>query len=174
VAAPEQQPDAGWSESEAALVIDSAAGQRGPLLPILHALQEHFGYVDARAVPLIAKALNLSRADVYGVLTFYKDFRSEPPGAVRVQVCRAEACQAMGGHELAEHAKRQLGVSFGATTTDRAATLDQVFCLGNCALPPSVTVNGRLHGRVDPARFDVLLSAALAEARTGSRAGDQP
>jgi formate dehydrogenase subunit gamma len=150
-----------WSEVEAQRVVDSHAGQRGPLLVILHALQETFGYVDPRAVPLVARTLNLSRAEVHGVLTFYKDFRTERPGAVRVQVCRAEACQAMGGHELADQAQRRLGVAFGGTTTDGAATLDQVFCLGNCALAPSVTVGGRLHGRVDPARFDRLLSDAL-------------
>jgi formate dehydrogenase subunit gamma len=151
-----------WSEDDVVRVIVAHADQRGPLLPILHALQETFGYVDARAVPLIAKTLNLSRADVHGVVTFYKDFRSEPAGDVRVTVCRAEACQAMGGHELAEHARRTLGVDFGATTSDGAATLDQVFCLGNCALPPSVTINGTLHGRVDQARFDRLVSSALS------------
>jgi formate dehydrogenase subunit gamma len=158
-------PVAGWDEGEAGRVIDAHSGRRGPLLPILHALQEHFGYVDPQAVPLIAKRLNLSRADVHGVVTFYKDFRSEPAGAVRVQVCRAEACQAMGGHELAEHAKRAMGVDFGGTTSDRAATLDQVFCLGNCALAPSVVVDGQLHGRVDPARFDAVLSQAMGSRR---------
>ena len=152
-----------WSSEDAQQVIDAHAGMRGPLLPVLHALQERFGYVDPRAVPLVARRLNLSRADVHGVITFYKDFRSEPPGAVQVRVCRAEACQAMGGHELAEHAKRSLGIDFGATTSDRTATLDQVFCLGNCALAPSVTVDGRLHGRVDTARFDALLSSAMRE-----------
>jgi formate dehydrogenase subunit gamma len=162
-----------WSEDEAVRVIVAHADQRGPLLPILHALQETFGYVDARAIPLIAKTLNLSRADVYGVITFYKDFRSEPPGDVRVTVCRAEACQAMGGHELAEHARRTLGVDFGATTSDGAATLDQVFCLGNCAVAPSVTINGTLFGRVDQARFDRLLSSALGSRGTsGDRASD--
>ena len=158
-------PVAGWDEDEAGRVIDAHLAQRGPLLPILHALQEHFGYVDPKAVPLIAKRLNLSRADVHGVVTFYKDFRSEPAGDVRVQVCRAEACQAMGGRELAEHAKRAMGVDFGGTTTDRAATLDQVFCLGNCALAPSVVVDGQLYGRVDPARFDAVLSAAMGSRR---------
>ena len=156
---------AGWSDDAALEVIAAHAQQRGPLLPVLHALQEAFGYIDARAVPLVAKALNLSRADVHGVVTFYKDFRSEPAGAVRVQVCRAEACQAVGGYELADHAKRSLGVEFGETTSDRAATLDQVFCLGNCALAPSVVVDGRLHGRVDPARFDAVLSDAMARQR---------
>ena len=158
-------PVVGWDEDEAGRVIDAHTGLRGPLLPILHALQERFGYVDPQAVPLIAKRLNLSRADVHGVVTFYKDFRSEPAGAVRVQVCRAEACQAMGGHELAEHAKRAMGVDFGGTTSDRAATLDQVFCLGNCALAPSVVIDGQLHGRVDAARFDAMLSQAMGSQR---------
>ena len=154
-----------WSEDEAQRVIESHAHQRGPLLPVLHALQQTFGYVDARAVPLVAKTLNLSRADVHGVITFYKDFRSEPAGAVHVQVCRAEACQAMGGRELAAHAQRILGVELGGTTSDGAVTLDQVFCLGNCALAPSAVVDGRLYGRVDPGRFDAVLSDAMGRQR---------
>lgn len=154
-----------WSEVDAQRVIDAHTHLRGPLLPVLHALQEAFGCIDARAVPLVAKTLNISRADVHGVVTFYKDFRSEPAGDVRIQVCRAEACQAMGGHELAEHAKRTVGVDFGGTTSDGAATLDQVFCLGNCALAPSVVIDGRLHGRVDTARFDALLSDAMGQPR---------
>lgn len=162
-----QMPVAEWSAVEAESVIEAHAGLRGPLLPVLHALQDRFGYIDPRALALVAKRLNLSRADVHGVITFYKDFRSELPGAVQVQVCRAEACQAMGAHELAEHAKASLGIDFGSTTSDRAASLDQVFCLGNCALGPSVTVDGRLYGRVDRSRFDTLLAGAL-RARTGT------
>jgi formate dehydrogenase subunit gamma len=165
VAAAKRSALSRWSEDEATHVIEANANQRGPLLPVLHALQETFGYIDSRAIPLVARTLNLSRADVHGVVTFYKDFRSEPPGAVRVQVCRAEACQAMGGHELAEHAKRSLGVDFGGTTSDQSATLDQVFCLGNCALAPSVVVDDRLYGRVDPARFDAVLSEAMGRPR---------
>jgi formate dehydrogenase subunit gamma len=168
VAAAARSPLSEWSEDAATRVIEAHAAQRGPLLPVLHALQTEFGYIDSRAVPLVARVLNVSRADVHGVVTFYKDFRSEPAGGVRVQVCRAEACQAMGGHELAEHAKRSMGIDFGGTTVDRAASLDQVFCLGNCALPPSVVVDGRLHGRVDPARFDAVLSEALRAQRTGA------
>jgi formate dehydrogenase subunit gamma len=125
--------------------------------------------VDARAIGLVAKRLNLSRADVHGVVTFYKDFRSQPPGDVQVQVCRAEACQARGGRDLEAHAQRSLGVEFGGTTSDGAASLDQVFCLGNCALGPSVTVDGRLYGRVDPPRFDALLSTALGSGALGSQ-----
>jgi formate dehydrogenase subunit gamma len=147
-----------WSAQVAQEAISAHAAQRGPLLPVLHALQETFGYVDPRAVPLVAATLNLSRADVHGVLTFYPDLRSTPPGTVRVQVCRGEACQAVGGHRLAEHATRTLGLSFGETAADGSLTLDEVFCLGNCALGPTVTVNGHLHGRVRPARLDQLLA----------------
>jgi formate dehydrogenase subunit gamma len=124
---------------------------------VLHALQETFGYVDPRAVPLVAKALNLSRADVHGVLTFYSDLRTSPPGAVRVQVCRGEACQAVGGHGLAQHATSTLGLDFGQTAADGSLTLDEVFCLGNCALGPTVTVNGHLHGRVQAGLLDKLV-----------------
>jgi formate dehydrogenase subunit gamma len=146
-----------WSPVAALEAIEAHAGQRGPLLPVLHALQDVFGYVDPRAVPLVATSLNLSRADVYGVLTFYSDLRSSPRGTVRVQVCRGEACQAVGGHGLAHHATSSLGVDFGQTAADGSVTLDEVFCLGNCALGPSVTVNGQLHGRVRAGRLDELV-----------------
>lgn len=146
-----------WSQEVALETIGAHAAARGPLLPILHALQETFGYVDPRAVPLVAKALNLSRADVHGVLTFYPDLRSTPPGKVRVQVCRGEACQAVGGHALAEHATSSLGIDFGGTVADGSITLDEVFCLGNCALGPTVTVDGRMHGRVHSAELDRLV-----------------
>ena len=149
-----------WSIEEGSRVIADHAGLRGPLLPVLHALQHEFGYVDAAAIPLVAKALNVSRADVHGVLTFYSDFRTSPPGARTIAVCRAEACQAVGGHALADHAQERLGVSFGETTADGATTLDQVFCLGLCALSPAVTVDGRARGRVDTAAFDALVAAA--------------
>ena len=146
-----------WSQEVALETIGAHAAARGPLLPVLHALQETFGYVDPRAVPLVAKALNLSRADVHGVLTFYPDLRSTPPGKVRVQVCRGEACQAVGGHALAEHATSSLGVDFGGTVADGSITLDEVFCLGNCELGPTVTVDGHLHGRVHSAELDRLV-----------------
>jgi formate dehydrogenase subunit gamma len=146
-----------WSQEVALETIGAHAAARGPLLPVLHALQETFGYVDPRAVPLVAKALNLSRADVHGVLTFYPDLRSTLPGTVRVQVCRGEACQSVGAHALAEHATGSLGVDFGQTTADGSLTLDQVFCLGNCALGPTVTVNGHLYGRVHGAGLDRLI-----------------
>ena len=148
-----------WSIEAGARVVAVASGVRGPLLPVLHALQEEFGYVDPEAIPLVATALNLSRADVHGVVTFYPDFRSAPPGARRVAVCRGEACQSVGGRALEEHAQQRLGVGFGATTADGSTTLDQVFCLGLCALSPAVVVDGRVHGRVDAARFDEVVGA---------------
>jgi formate dehydrogenase subunit gamma len=135
-------------------------GLRGPLLPILHAVQHELGHVDTGDVPVIADVLNLSVAEVHGVVTFYRDFRRSPGGRVAVRVCRAEACRSVGAEVLAAHAQRRLGVGFGETTSDGAVTLDEVFCLGNCALGPAAQVDGRLHGRVTPARFDALLGEA--------------
>ena len=130
----------------------------GALLPILHAVQDALGYIPEAAVPTIAHALNLSRAEVHGMLSFYHYFRTQPPGRHVIQLCRAEACQAMGARTLEAHAKRRLGVDFHATTTDGEFTLEPVYCLGNCACAPSVMIDGDLHGRVDAARFDALLA----------------
>jgi formate dehydrogenase subunit gamma len=132
----------------------------GALLPVLHAVQREFGWIDPRAVPVIADELNLSRAEVHGVATFYRDFRAEPPARHLVRICCAEACQATGAAQLVARAREQLGIDLGATTADGAVTLDDVFCLGNCALGPSVTIDGRLHGLVDEARLGVLLDLA--------------
>jgi formate dehydrogenase subunit gamma len=148
----------GWSEDGTRAVVAAHRGERGALLPILHALLERDGYVDPRAVPVLAAELNLSRAEIHGVITFYKDFRAEPTGRRHVQVCRAEACQAVGADALLRHATERLGVAPGGTTADGATTLDEVFCLGNCALGPSALVDGRLVGRLDAARFDALLA----------------
>jgi formate dehydrogenase subunit gamma len=130
---------------------------RGPLIPILHAVQEDLGHIDEADIPVIADVLNLAVAEVHGVVTFYRDFRRAPGGRVTVRVCQAEACQAVGAEALGEHARQRLGVGFGGTTADGAVSLDEVFCLGNCALGPAVQVGGQLHGRVTPARFDALL-----------------
>ncbi|MER5265488.1 formate dehydrogenase subunit gamma [Actinosynnema sp. NPDC002837] len=140
-------------------VIEAHRGDRGALLPILHGIQAEFGYVDQSVIPLVAKELNLSRADVHGVVTFYSDFRSEPAGRVTVQLCRAEACQSVGSERLVAHAEAAYGVKVGQTSADGAVTLGQVFCLGNCALGPAARVNGRLHGRLDPARLDAAVAA---------------
>jgi formate dehydrogenase subunit gamma len=128
----------------------------GPLLEILHAVQDELGRVPPEAVPQIADALNLSRAEVHGVVSFYHHFRERSPGRYVVQLCRAEACQAMNAHALEEFARSRLRVNFGETTADGRVTLEAVYCLGNCACAPSMMVNGELHGRVTPERFGEL------------------
>jgi formate dehydrogenase subunit gamma len=132
----------------------------GALLPILHDVQGALGYVPKDAVPLIADQLNLSRADVHGVISFYHYYRTEKPGRHVLQLCRAEACQALGAADLEAHAKRSLGIDFHGTTADGAVTLEAVYCLGNCALGPSAMLDDRLQGRVTPERFDALIARA--------------
>ena len=130
----------------------------GGLLPLLHAIQDNVGFVPADSVPSIAKALHLSRAEVHGVISFYHDFRSQQAGRHVLQICRAEACQALGARSLEAHAKASLGVDFGGTTADGAITLEAVYCLGNCACSPSVRLDDQIHARVDAARLDELLA----------------
>src|SRR5271167_3788997 len=131
----------------------------GALLPIGHAVQQALGFVPQDAVPVIANQLNLSIAEVHGVLTFYHYFRRERPGRHVVHLCRAEACQALGAVGLEAHAKRTLGIDFHGTTADGAISLEPVYCLGNCALGPSVMIDEELQGRVSAARFDGLMSS---------------
>ena len=131
----------------------------GGLLPLLHAIQTAIGYVPAESVAEIAAALNLSRAEVHGVISFYHDFRSEPAGRHVLQICRAEACQAMGSRALEAHAKNTLGIDYGDTTADGATSLQPVYCLGNCACSPSVRIDDDVHARVDAERLDALLAA---------------
>jgi len=154
-------PPAGSPDLEQRVRSISAAhrGEGGALLPILHDIQAEFGYVDPSCTRIIADELNLSRADVHGIITFYRDFRELPPGRTTVRICRAEACQAVGAEALAEHARHLLGIAFGGTTHDGAVTLEQTFCFGNCALGPSVQVGQVLHGRMNPDRFDQLVAA---------------
>jgi formate dehydrogenase subunit gamma len=130
----------------------------GALMLILHEVQDRFGYVARESVPIIAHALNLSRAEVHGVVTFYHDFRHHPPGRDVIRLCRAESCQAMGAIALADHVRGRLGVQFGETTSDGAFTLEAVYCLGNCGCSPAMVLNDELYGRVSPARFDELLA----------------
>jgi formate dehydrogenase subunit gamma len=138
-------------------VVQEHAGAIGALLPVLHSLQQRLGYIPSAAIPLVAKALNLSRAEVHGVMHFYHDFRSEPAGDHVIQLCRAEACQAMGGRALEAHVKARLGVDYGATTADGRFTLEPVYCLGNCACTPSLRIDDAIDARVTPGRFDQLL-----------------
>ena len=128
----------------------------GPLLPILHAVQAAFGFVPRDALPVIAEGLNISRAEVHGVVTFYHDFRAEPAGKHVVKLCRAEACQAVGADALAAHAKARLGVDWHGTA--RGVTLEPVFCLGLCACGPAALVNGQVVSRLDADQFDDILA----------------
>lgn len=136
-------------------------GMEGSLLPILHAVQAEWGHVPAAALPVIAQELNISRAEVHGVVTFYHDFREAPAGRHVVRLCRAEACQAMGADRVAGHARRALGVDWHGTSAG-GVTLEPVFCLGLCACAPAALVDGRVVGRVDEARFDALLAEVTA------------
>jgi formate dehydrogenase subunit gamma len=133
-------------------------GMEGPLLPVLHAVQGVFGYIPRDALPVIAQHLNLSRAEVHGVISFYHDFREEPAGRHVLKLCRAEACQAMGADRVAAHAREALGIGWHQTTTDGTITLEPVFCLGLCACAPAALVDGRVLGRVDEARLDALIA----------------
>jgi len=133
-------------------------GQKGSLLPILHAIQHALGYIPEASVPVVAEALQLSRAEVHGVISFYPHFRQTPAGKTVLEICRAEACQAMGGDQLVDHAKRQLGCDFNATSTG-GVTLQPVYCLGLCAQSPAVMINGQPHARMTPSKLDRLLHA---------------
>jgi formate dehydrogenase subunit gamma len=139
-------------------IVEDMKGRPGPLIEVLHSVQAAFGYVPADAVPILAEVLNLSRAEVHGVVTFYHFFRETPPGRHTVSLCRAEACQSMGANALAAHAKGRLGVDFHETTPDGVFTLEPVFCLGNCACSPAAMIDGRLYGRLTTERLDALLA----------------
>jgi formate dehydrogenase subunit gamma len=150
-----------------AAIVAARQDMPGALLPILHEIQDTQGYIPDDAVPVIARALNLSRAEVHGVITFYHHFRQQPAGRHVVQVCRAEACQSVGAEALADHAQRALGCGFHETTADGQVTLEPVFCLGQCACGPAVMIGEQLHGYVDPRRFDALIRS-LREAQDRS------
>jgi formate dehydrogenase subunit gamma len=147
-----------WDKDIALLRIRECLNREGPLLPILHALLQEFGYIDAAAEPLIAEALNITRAEVHGVVTFYHDFRREPAGRHVLKLCRAEACQSAGGDSLAMRAQSRLGLRMGGTAADGSVTLEPVYCLGLCATAPSAMLDGRVVGRLDEARLDALLA----------------
>lgn len=153
---PEMAP---WNATRAAEIIAAHAAQPGPMLPILNALQAAFGCVPEQATAVIAEALNLTRAEVHGVITFYHDFRRVPPGRNVLRICRAEACQAMGGADLGVRLLARLGVGWGETTADGQLTVEAVYCLGLCACAPAAMLNGEPLGRLS----DANLRAVLAE-----------
>jgi formate dehydrogenase subunit gamma len=150
-----------WDAARGAEIIAEHSHLEGATLVILHALQEAFGCVPEPAVPMIASALNLSRAEVHGVFTFYHDFRREPAGRHVLKLCRAEACQAAGGDALAARAETRLGITLGNTTADDRVTLEPIYCLGLCATAPSAMLDGRVVGRLNEARIDALIAEAL-------------
>jgi formate dehydrogenase subunit gamma len=155
------------STAERAAVLEACGRLKalpGALLPILHAVQEALSFVPKDAVPLIAHELNLSIAEVHGVVSFYHYFLQERPGRHVMHLCRAEACQALGSVALEAHVKRKLGIDYHGTTRDGAVTLEPVYCLGNCALGPSLMIDQQLHGRVTAERFDALLTQSQERA----------
>lgn len=145
-------------------IIARLGSQPGPLLLVLHAIQEELGYIPEEAVPQVAEGLNLSRAEVHGVMTFYHYFRHSPPGRHVMRICRAESCQAMNGAALEAQAQRSLKVKFHETSADGAVTLEPVYCLGACACSPALMLDGELHGRVTPQRLEQLLAACRERA----------
>ncbi|WP_413870529.1 formate dehydrogenase subunit gamma [Albidovulum sp.] len=150
------------SERDISAIISDLSGGEGPLLPILHAIQGAYGHIPEAAIPLIADALNLTKAEVHGVVTFYHDFREKPAGRHVIKLCRAEACQSVGGAELGERVLARLGLDWGGTTANGAVTVEPVYCLGLCACGPSAMVDGKVVGRLDAARLDAILAEADA------------
>lgn len=145
--------------AETARIVADHAHLEGPLLPVLHAVQDRFGHIPAAAHAPIATALNITRAELHGVLSFYHDFRDRPAGRHVLKICRAEACQAMGGTALADLVRDQLGVDWHGTTADGRVTLEPVYCLGLCACAPAAMLDGKVMGRVDAACIDAALEA---------------
>jgi len=146
-----------WSEDRAEAIIASHAGEAGATLPILHDLQAAFGYVPAEAVPLLAQALNVTRAEVHGVVTFYHEYRRHKPGRHVLHLCRAEACQSLGCETLADHVRSRLNIGWHETTSDGAVTLEPVFCLGLCAIGPAALLDGQPLARLSPSRIETAL-----------------
>jgi len=141
--------DAQWDNAHASRIVAAHASLDGAALPILHALQEEFGFISDEAIPLIASALNISRAEVHGIVTFYHDFRREPAGRHVLKLCRSEACQSMGGAHLSEEVLRREGLDWGGTTADGALTIEPVYCLGLCACGPAALYDGEPIARLD-------------------------
>ena len=149
-------------EAEIGRIVGDNLHLEGPLLPMLHALQEAFGYVPAASHRIIATALNITRAELHGVISFYHDFRDAPAGRHVLKICRAEACQSVGGTALADATLARLGLDWHGTTLNGAVTVEPVYCLGLCACAPAVMLDDRVVGRVDAARMDAVLTEAGA------------
>jgi len=145
-----------------AAVIATFEGLEGPLLPILHGIQEEFGYVPSESLPVIAEALNISKAEVHGVVTFYHDYRKHPAGRHVLKLCRAEACQSVGGDAMAERIQQLLGIGFHETAKDGSVTLEPVYCLGLCACAPSAMLDGEVIGRLDAERLMAIVEEIRA------------
>ena len=147
-----------WQAEDVTNIVKSMQDKPGALLPILHAVQDKFGYIPPASLPSIAQGLNLSKAEVHGVVSFYHYFRSTPAGNHTIQICRAESCQAMGSRALESHVKQALNIDYHQTTLDGDITLEPVYCLGNCACSPAIRIGEDVHGRVDSNKFDQLVS----------------
>ncbi len=155
-----------WDPERVKDIIGRMKEMPGALMPILHEIQHSEGYVPPEAVPMIAEQLQLTRADVHGVITFYRHFYTTPPTTHRIQICRAESCQSMGSRELEAHAKQRLGIDYHEQTADGRFSLEPVYCLGNCACSPSVATGEHginLHARVTPEKFDALIDELSAD-----------
>lgn len=152
------QPQGTAEIARATAIVEALKGLEGPLLPILHGIQHEFGYVPQETLPVIAEALNLSRAEVHGVATFYHDYRSEPAGRHVLRLCQAEACQSMGSDTIAAQVKAALGIDFHQTSADGAVTLEPVYCLGLCACAPSAMLDGEVIGRVDAEAVEEIVA----------------
>ena len=148
-----------WQTEDVLNIVNALKDKPGALLPILHAVQDKLGYIPAESLPLLAEGLNLSRAEVHGVVSFYHYFRSTPAGNHTIQICRAESCQAMGCRALELHAKKALNIDYQQTTADGDISLESVYCLGNCACSPAIRIGDEIHGHVDAEKFDLLVSS---------------
>ena len=151
------QPASDAVKQAALNAVNRYAGQKGNLLPVLHDIQHTLGYIPDEAVPVLSEALQLSRAEIHGVITFYPHFHSKPMAPTVLEMCRAESCQAMGANRLIDHARQKLGCDFHETSQNGQVSLEPVYCLGLCAQSPAVMVNGQPHARVTPAKLDKLL-----------------
>lgn len=140
-------------------IITELRDQPGALLPVLHSIQGHFGFISKAAQNQVAEALNLSSAEVHGVVSFYDDFKTDPTARHTIHICRAEACQSVGGRQLEQHFKNQLGIDYHQATEDCQVQLEPVYCLGNCACGPSIKIDNKIHGRVTPDRADNLIKS---------------